>query len=1424
MLTSNNSLNSLIATSLQQVYSSLNNFAKGDDFIAKVQSIFGTNFDASKLEEIRQQWINSNFTSLPPIEIRSGSELQGANAAYAGSNNTIYVSQDFLTKYTDNPQAITSVLLEEIGHSVDWHINTSDTPGDEGEFFSNVVQGINLSEGQIKALKDDNDSITLNFNNQFFSSKPAETRSFYAEQASVYSSDYQWDTIPVLKKIIEERGKTKVFFINGILTPFSGFQSALQDITKVFNLDNSYDSLEFNNSSPETHNSSSHEGGSAGFPEVLVDFKNEFSRIVLSPAVSNFEDEFLFIKTQQLEPLQLPEKPPENENYDTTKYQQYLEGYKVALKVKSEVLKFGNLNSNDIANLSGFVSNYFEKLYPGNDLDLLQKALDDNQVTARPNDLLESFYQFWTEKPSNKISDPINNKWKEAVKNFLAQTNFEEQKNNSVLFIAHSQGNYFLEDALGSQLSDLNPSQFKIISLGSPTNYSQLPNLNILEKSNDDSVNSSELNNKDVILRKTNEDPVTGLRFNSGTKNNTEKFNYFLTQLDQIVSWSGIGQGLTIDHSLGKVSFSTLPLIPFAILDPALVPLLAIFREVTIEPGYLRNSKEAGDFLELFKKVNPNGYFFPNTPIFGKDGTSDPDVLVGDYVSDWLSGFDGNDLIMSQGGFDVLTGGKGSDFLDGGEFNDIAKYDDNEYGISVKMEENYYENFDMYRVKEGYEQGGKDAEDILVNIEAIVGSRKNDSMLGGSGVDKFFGEGGNDYLKGESGSDFFAGNYGNDSFYGGSGNDSLIDDSGWLWSNGTGGDGNDYFEGESGNDYFEGGSGDDRFWGGNDDDVHDDRGGNDYFEGGQGSDQFWGGDDNDTAKGGSDNDRLYGENGQDILEGEGGDDYLEGGSGDDKYYGGEGNDLANDDGKITDWFPSGNDYFEGGKGDDTFYAADGNDMAYGGEDKDFIRGENGRDTIYGGGQDDNIGGGFHKGSSWFDGPIGSNPQEASFTIAGLGVDAEASTTRFAANITNTNSTTKIYAEANIQTQQEDDGDNLIYGGKGNDSIAGDEGNDEIFGDSDNDLILGGTGNDTLSGGTDQDELYGGDSEDILNGNDGQDTLYGELGNDQLNGDTGNDTLLGQQGNDTLSGGTDQDELYGGDNEDILNGNDGEDTLYGGKGQDKLNGDAGNDSLLGQDGQDTLSGGTDQDILYGGKGEDLLQGEAGNDILYGNLDNDTLLGGDNADILYGQEGDDQLGGDAGNDTLYGAEGTDLLNGGDNDDILYGDAGNDTLYGDNGNDLAYGELGDDLLNGGGDSDTLYGQEGFDNINGDAGNDFLYGGKDNDTLAGGDDADELFGEEGNDLLGGDAGNDTLYGAEGTDLLNGGENDDLLYGADRQRHPQRRQRQRPRLRRTRQRPPQRRRQQRHPLRCRRNRHHQRRQWRRQPLWRHRQRHPLRR
>ena len=57
------------------------------------------------------------------------SNLGNANGAYAGSTNKIYLSDSFLANAT--PEAISAVLLEEIGHFIDAQINQTDTPGDE---------------------------------------------------------------------------------------------------------------------------------------------------------------------------------------------------------------------------------------------------------------------------------------------------------------------------------------------------------------------------------------------------------------------------------------------------------------------------------------------------------------------------------------------------------------------------------------------------------------------------------------------------------------------------------------------------------------------------------------------------------------------------------------------------------------------------------------------------------------------------------------------------------------------------------------------------------------------------------------------------------------------------------------------------------------------------------------------------------------------------------------------------------------------------------------------------------------------------------------------------------------------------------------------------------------------------------------------
>ena len=144
-----------------QAQSYLSAIASDADFLTKVTLVFGDGFDAEKLERLRQQWAVSNFGAIPAIEIRSSSEINGANGAFSADTNTIYLAQEYIAQNNSNPQAIADVLLEEIGHSVDSQINVSDAPGDEGAIFSAFAQGVQLDEPTLQTLKAEDDSVVL---------------------------------------------------------------------------------------------------------------------------------------------------------------------------------------------------------------------------------------------------------------------------------------------------------------------------------------------------------------------------------------------------------------------------------------------------------------------------------------------------------------------------------------------------------------------------------------------------------------------------------------------------------------------------------------------------------------------------------------------------------------------------------------------------------------------------------------------------------------------------------------------------------------------------------------------------------------------------------------------------------------------------------------------------------------------------------------------------------------------------------------------------------------------------------------------------------------------------------------------------------------------------------------------------------------
>ncbi|MBD2547856.1 DUF7507 domain-containing protein [Planktothricoides raciborskii] len=139
--------------------SHLANFATIADFDEKMNLAFGESRNVAATEALAKAWETGDFSGIPEIEIRPTVEINGALGAFAGEGNKIYLSQELLEE--GNVGAVANVLLEEIGHGVDWQINVTDAFGDEGAIFSAVVRGESLSGAELQALKAEDDSATV---------------------------------------------------------------------------------------------------------------------------------------------------------------------------------------------------------------------------------------------------------------------------------------------------------------------------------------------------------------------------------------------------------------------------------------------------------------------------------------------------------------------------------------------------------------------------------------------------------------------------------------------------------------------------------------------------------------------------------------------------------------------------------------------------------------------------------------------------------------------------------------------------------------------------------------------------------------------------------------------------------------------------------------------------------------------------------------------------------------------------------------------------------------------------------------------------------------------------------------------------------------------------------------------------------------
>ncbi|MBT9315774.1 Calx-beta domain-containing protein [Leptothoe spongobia] len=182
MTTSSVSLQSLwlnISEQLQQ-------FLTAADLVSKLTLAFGEAFDPQLAINLIQDLVNGD--GRPDVELRSAAEINGANGAFSGSTGVVYLAEEFLS--ANAVETVANVFLEELGHYLDWHLNETDSVGDEGAIFSALVRGENLADDKLQQLKTEDDWTVVNLDGEAVAIEQSRTNYYGGTEADVYDLDF----------------------------------------------------------------------------------------------------------------------------------------------------------------------------------------------------------------------------------------------------------------------------------------------------------------------------------------------------------------------------------------------------------------------------------------------------------------------------------------------------------------------------------------------------------------------------------------------------------------------------------------------------------------------------------------------------------------------------------------------------------------------------------------------------------------------------------------------------------------------------------------------------------------------------------------------------------------------------------------------------------------------------------------------------------------------------------------------------------------------------------------------------------------------------------------------------------------------------------------------------------------------------------
>lgn len=216
----------------------------------------------------------------------------------------------------------------------------------------------------------------------------------------------------------------------------------------------------------------------------------------------------------------------------------------------------------------------------------------------------------------------------------------------------------------------------------------------------------------------------------------------------------------------------------------------------------------------------------------------------GSNHADTLSGTDFDDVINAKGGDDTILSSDGLDHIDGGQGSDTMDYSRYDGELSIVLA-----NGDPTTVL-----GNGTPGDVLVDIENLIGGRRNDYFAGDDSDNTFRGKGGDDYFVASSGYDHYYGGSGYDMVdYSNTGvgliiraakngisvvGDSVDHDTLKSIERIIGTDFDDKIVGTNANNEFYGGKGNDQLMGGAGGDVLSGQAGDDVLTGGRDADIF----------------------------------------------------------------------------------------------------------------------------------------------------------------------------------------------------------------------------------------------------------------------------------------------------------------------------------------------------------------------------------------------------------------------------------------------------------------------------------------------------------------------------------------------------------------------------------------------------------